>query len=35
MLKAACVNTDAWAWLALVARYDGYGELNKRAMRAK
>jgi hypothetical protein len=23
------------AWLALVAHYDGYGELNKRVMRAK
>ena len=49
MLKAACVDTDAWAWiqqhdssadgrkawLALVAHYDGYGELNKRIQRAK
>ena len=49
MLKAACVDTDAWAWiqkndpsadgrkawLALIAHYDGYGELNKRVQRAK
>jgi hypothetical protein len=42
LLKAACVDTDAWAWiqkndpsadgkkawLALVAHYDGYDELN-------
>ena len=49
LLKAACVDTDAWAWiqkndpsadgrkawLALIAHYDGYGELNKRVQRAK
>ncbi len=49
LLKAACVDTDAWAWiqkndpsadgrktwLALIAHYDGYGELNKQVQRAK
>jgi hypothetical protein len=49
MLKAACVDTAAWAWLekydptsdgrkawmALLAHYNGYGELNKRTTRAK
>ena len=49
LLKAACVDTNAWAWiqkndpfadgrkawLALVAHYDGFGDLNKRVQQAK
>ena len=47
MLKAACLDTDAWpwiskndgngrsAWLKLVGDYDGYGELNMRVKGAK
>ncbi len=41
LLKAACMDTDAWAWIqkndpsADARHYDGYGELNKQVQRAK